>query len=75
MKDGGPAFPCNGIEDDPNFPGALQSVSFSGMSLRDWFAGIATSGIMGNPNLVGDPETVARDSFRLADAMLKEREK
>ena len=79
MKDGGPAFPCNGIEDDPDFPGALQSVSYSGMSLRDWFAGMALNGLLAsyaNPNAIGFPTTaVVQDAYEQADAMLKEREK
>ena len=76
MKDGGPAFPCNGIEDDPDFPGALQSVSYSGMSLRDWFAGMAMQGqIIADQRAADNPEKAAEWAYANADAMIKEREK
>ena len=40
-----------------------------GMSLRDWFAGQAASGLQ------GDPVDAAEWAYRFADAMLAEREK
>ena len=47
-----------------------------GMSLRDWFAGMAMSGDY--PASVGNPRTAnnfAKEAYRLADAMLVERNK
>ena len=71
--DGGPAFPQrsdNMTEDGPAFPG---------MSLRDWFAGMALSGIS-DSDYIGkkDQEIAERFAFLAyleADAMLNEREK
>lgn len=77
---GGPAFPLQSI--GPEFdPG------HSGMSLRDWFAGLAMQGLLANP---GGPiqangmngwnwcnctvENVADFAWHIADAMLKARE-
>ena len=46
----------------------------NGMTLRDYFAGDAMTGlIFGFPRL--SEEEVAKHSYRYADAMLKEREK
>ena len=66
MKDdGGPAFPR--VEGE-HFFGA------DGMSLRDWFAGLAMQGILasGDDN---DSKVIAIGSYGVADAMLDEREK
>jgi hypothetical protein len=69
-NDGGPAFPIPPID---NGPGNIKSQAKPGMSLRDWFAGMAMQGL-----LVHDDEGViseaARDAYRYADAMLKARE-
>lgn len=69
--DGGPAFPVSvGM-------GPL-SANFAspGMSLRDWFAGMALQGIMAaSQGSWIDIKEFATLSFRLADAMLKERQK
>ncbi len=49
-----------------------------GMTLRDHFAGLALSGIMASghaiPNVQTQFNNIAEDSYRLADAMLKQRE-
>ncbi len=69
QTDGGPAFPTNpmaeamrGLDDD--------SVH-SGLSKREWFAGMALQGLCANPasadRLKGDIELLA---FKIADAML-----
>lgn len=72
--DGGPAFPCGGD-------------LYSGMSLRDYFAGQALAGIcaawphMKHPKeaeyggWVPPADHVGYWAYRLADAMLAEREK
>ena len=71
-RDGGPAFP-EAIAVGPAgdvYPG------FSGMSLRDWFAGQALAGIMSNCDStgmngwLGVQDGVADFAFSVADAML-----
>ena len=65
-KTGGPAFPFE-FRDDGN-----PSVSSPGMTLRDWFAGQAITNLSGDVN---DTEGLAREAYKIADALLKEREK
>ena len=73
IKDGGPAFPTEhletGYETQPYMP-------HSGMSLRDWFAGMALCGIMSTVpiNAPFRSKEVARVAYRLANAMLAEKE-
>lgn len=66
IEDGGPAFPFE-------YDGALGHCAEPGMSLRDWFAGMAMQGMYannaGNYNFVG----VATAAYFTADAMIKER--
>lgn len=76
---GGPAFPSQAFtKDEPN----------DGMSLRDWFAGMALQGLATNhdrllsdSSLIADFGTAGVDmlqakiAYRLADAMLAERAK
>lgn len=69
--DGGPAFPR--IEAITN-TGAARSTK--GMSLRDWFAGMALAGITASDateDLLWKP--IAEECYLAADAMLDEREK
>ncbi|MFN8758852.1 MAG: hypothetical protein ACK5XA_08590 [Tagaea sp.] len=81
---GGPAFPAT-------IPGPNGSgVVVSGMTLRDWYAGKTLEGLLSSPiGEGGEPATVALAgplgqyiadslsivSFRVADAMIKERSK
>lgn len=76
-NNGGTAFPSHGT---------MGEVNYEGMSLRDWFAGQAMLGMCANPDLSKDafnkkiPPVIVRFSFavsayRMADAMLEEREK
>ena len=85
MKDdGGPAFPhvaesCGGD--------IVRKITSGGMSLRDWFAGMVMQGQLSNELITkatvayfgkdvdGIYETLSRDAYRLADAMLAERKK
>lgn len=66
---GGPAFPSFAREADGD----------PGMWLRDWFAGQALAGYLtlyaGEAMPIPDPEEVAVNSYRYADAMLAERAK
>lgn len=71
-RDGGRAFPSSAI--DPQF---------GGMTLRDWFAGQALTGIIARqtrPEYEGslnshDWSCEAGDAYALADALLAERAK
>jgi len=69
--DGGPAFAA-GV---PAVPIQHDSYFQTGMSLRDWFAGMAMQGMMSNHQIVTPVEIIARHSFDVADAMLKEKAK
>ncbi len=43
-----------------------------GMTLREWFAGLAMQGIIAaNPDFLGSPEQIAESAFRVADEMLR----
>jgi hypothetical protein len=61
-NNGGPAFPC----DEWQLPSP-------GMTLRDWFAGQALTGLLMANYQVDD--VVAREAYDAADAMLAAREK
>jgi hypothetical protein len=61
--DGGPAFPINGQYND--------LTALRGMSLRDWFAGMALNSFPTTSDLERD----ATRAYEIADAMLMRREK
>lgn len=54
---------------------ASVAAKMEGMSLRDWFAGMAISGVVIHLRSGADCESLASDAFKVADAMLKERDK
>ncbi len=62
-RDGGPAFPAVRFSDSGD----------KGMSLRDWFAGMALQGLIGISNGLSASALPAA-AYELADAMLKRRE-
>lgn len=70
---GGPAFPrSESLQHSQHITG--------GMTLRDWFAGQAASGICSSRDEAGvllehGYEWIATEAYRVADAMLKERNK
>lgn len=69
-KDGGPAFPRVVDYHDGDYE------IEPGMSLRDWFAGMALAGMMANPEALNEMITdYARACYAFADAMLAERER
>lgn len=85
-NDGGPAFPRNihwvTDESDGNQPNPGRSYSgvtdaYNGMTLRDWFAGMALQGMMSYNGEAGKDreDYYAEISYRHADAMLAERSK
>lgn len=71
VNDGGPAFPC---EEQIRCNGeVVDTRKFTGMTLRDYFAGQALAGLLVNQGAKfwdGD----ARNAYAAADAMIKERE-
>ena len=77
-NDGGPAFPVPGLDGQNMSHGPVY-----GMSLRDWFAGMAFQALLSNePFLRGVMnlgescgEQAVAGAYELADALLKEREK
>lgn len=86
INDGGPAFPSKTFSHfkhvDPNGPyefGLSEPVfvETEGMSLRDWFAGQALSGILSAPMHNGfnalSKEKYAKEAYWFADAMVKAR--
>lgn len=78
MNDGGPAFPSLGEDIQDEATGRLIGVqNYRGMSLRDWFAGMALQGMLSSwPEGVDmKPCTTAIIAYGFADALLGEREK
>ena len=75
VKDGGPAFPCSNEQYTHGNP--QSGDAWSGLSLRDWFAGQALMGMMSNPlwkELNGWTwKSRAGEAYIAADAMLAAR--
>ena len=77
MKTGGDAFPFSRFNEKGEIDwGSVEQ----GMTLRDYFAGQALIALVGSPHLSPDNgksrgDTVARNAYLYADAMLAEREK
>lgn len=73
-----PAFPNDGSPLDwimPGMQGAIRSYK-DGMSLRDFFAAHALTGILASPHLVADDRAaIAKACYEAADDMLAERAK
>jgi len=80
-EDGGAAFPAIlAVSED----GQLRHSNIPGMSLRDWFAGMALAGMIAKYGVSDDlnglmtqstPNCQATDSYALADAMIVRRKK
>ena len=74
INDGGPAFP------DPWGANELSRDASTGMTLRDWFAGMALQGLLAGRKTVATDyannyaKAILEDSYKYADAMLKARE-
>ena len=66
--DGGPAFPSDMLIGHA----VKASKPFSGMSLRDWFAGQAIAGMMSKEPWFS-AENCAKAAYHVADAMLEAR--
>lgn len=72
MAHGGAAFPSNqelSVIDDDGYP---VTVRFSGMELRDWFAGHV---VMHSPFNKHELEHQAHWAYKMADALLEARKK
>lgn len=87
INDGGPAFPQH-LAFNPNNEAVTAGMYFAegpGMSLRDWFAGMALQGILAAQTEEGSFEYGSRNPphdtwvpytcYKLADAMLAARER
>lgn len=80
-EDGGPAFPGVKLRDDPPYDGT--KIYYAGVTLRDFFAGLAMQSAMINqkPTLplpmgsVWWERDIARMAYGIADAMLEEGKK
>jgi len=67
---GGAAFPCAGKD------GMGLHYLQKGMTLRDWFAGQALSGLMASPADTSNAlEWAPEEAYAIADAMLDARER
>lgn len=58
-KDGSPAFPTD----------MESGTHYTGMSLRQWYAGMAMQGLLANTDFIY--HSIAKISFAVADSMLK----
>jgi hypothetical protein len=79
MNDGGPAFPTPEILDERR--GEVLQYGGPGMSLRDYFAAAALTGMLAHSTRYrprpGDPvnwhEAISKEAYELADATLEAR--
>ena len=72
INDGGTAFPSHWMDFQPTTGEQVIREQFPGMTLRDWFGGQALARIATEEC---DMDEKARWCYRLADAMIKERQK
>jgi hypothetical protein len=73
INDGGSAFPFGQISELTGQP--INGFFEPGMSLRDWFAGQALSGMMANSYYHESGIVPIKDCYHFADAMIAERKK
>ena len=72
--DGGPAFPRPSSEAVDGRGNHFWPSAETGMSLRDWFAGMAMQGLFAGQCDDGwEPDAAAKMSYFVADAMIAER--
>lgn len=79
-QDGGPAFPAmrpelvaTTLKDHTGEPiESWEDIHYPGMSLRDYFAAAALTGLIAKPDMSW-PSDAAEASYRIADAMLAAR--
>jgi len=68
-NDGGPAFPVA-----ENHKVAADVPWTQGMTLRDWFAGQALVGMLGDSSFDAPEDRLAAGAYAMADAMLRARD-
>lgn len=74
INDGGSAFPHEGFD---NGPGNIRGRPCEGLTIRDYFAARAMHAMLNNDIRREEMATcanVAKDAYRMADAMLSARE-
>ena len=63
------------MKNEPAFPQQTDlKLSYTGMTLRDYFAAKTLQGLLSNRNAEAAIDEFAAKSYRMADAMLKARE-
>jgi len=68
---GGSAYPQSPFMNDKE---RKKYQRWAGMSLLDYFAGQALAGVLANPNMIDITyETIAKNSYALAQAMIEEK--
>lgn len=68
VNDGGPAFPVESTDH--------AKYGIAGMSLRDWFAGMALQGMLAaSDGCGGEYRSTSEQAYRFADAMIAQRDK
>ena len=65
IEDGGPAFPHVDV-----CPDTGKVTNYSGMTLRDWFAGQAMRVLLEDPKTRIPQDYIAMNAYYMADAML-----
>lgn len=73
IDEGGFAFPTSQIS-APD--GRVLSAGQDGMSLRDWFAGLAMSGMLGGvpgSHLIPTADKLGKEAYEVADALIAAR--
>lgn len=65
------AFPCAGYSRKDDYGQTINTLPNPGMTLRDYFAAKAMAASLGARNL--DKDSLAEQSYKMADAMLKAR--
>ena len=66
IDNGGPAFPVT-----PMDSGGQIATTMMGMSLREWFAGMALHGLLANPSVILKQTDIPELSFEYADSMIR----
>ena len=74
INDGGSAFPETFVDNEGRIDSA-SDYGKGGMSLREWFAGMALQGLLSANSIRKDGKTIEQVAFEIADAMIAEREK
>ena len=72
MTDGGPAFPRPYSKRKSALYKPENYTSQAGMTLRQWYAGMALQGMLAKEETAGTFIQFAKDAFDHADAMLKQ---